>query len=235
MKSPARSDRGPDVYRAGKAYTVGQAAHLAGTTAATVRRWLLGYEAPGHRMQPVFGNEGGAVGKGPLTVSFLQLIELSVVARFRAATSGKVSLDRLRRAHEYARGELRLAYPFATLQLFESGGHILHQFEEQNPGPGVLALDLKGQWVLPGIVREEREQLDFGESDPFAVRWFPRGREVPIVVDPRIAGGRPTIEHSGVTIDTIQRRWRARESIKLIAQDYELRPEVVEEALQYAA
>ncbi|MCL4369639.1 MAG: DUF433 domain-containing protein [Chloroflexi bacterium] len=226
-----------DTFRTGKAYTAARAARLAGTTAATVRRWLFGYEAPGHQMAPVFG-AGRATGEdGPLVVSFLELVEIAVVARFRSAESrhGRVSLERLRRAHNFARERLGLPYPFATLNLFEFGGHLLHEFDTQYPGPGILALDLQGQWALPGLVRDEMAHLDFGARDPFAVRWFPKGRNVPIVIDPHIAAGRPTILDSGVTLETLSRRWHGGESIKDLVLDYELVPRVVEEALKYVA
>ena len=226
-----------DPFRTGKAYSAAQAARLAGTTPATARRWLLGYEAPGHQMAPVFGVGRATIEEGPLVVSFLDLVEIAVVARFRSAQSrrGQVTLERLRHAHRYAREQLGFPYPFATLSLSEFGGHILHQFDTLYPGPGILALDTGGQWALPGVVQDEMVRLDFGSADPFAIRWFPRGRSVPIVVDPHIAAGRPTILESGVTLETISRRWHGGESIEALAQDYDLVPRVVEEVLKYAA
>ncbi len=47
--------------------------------------------------------------------------------------------------------------------------------------------------------------------------------------------GRPTILESGVTLETLNRRWHGGESIEALAQDYDLVPHVVEEALKYAA
>jgi hypothetical protein len=44
-------------------------------------------------------------------------------------------LERLGSAHEYARRELKVEYPFATLDIFEHGGHILHEFDKREPGP----------------------------------------------------------------------------------------------------
>jgi uncharacterized protein (DUF433 family) len=66
-------------------------------------------------------------------------------------------------------------------------------------------------------------------------RWFPAGRDVPVVVDPRFAGGQPTIWKRGVTVDTIARRFReGREKVASIARDLELRPRDVEEAIRFA-
>ena len=226
-----------DTFRIGKAYTITQAAQLVKTTPATVRRWLLGYQAPGHQTEPVFGEDRNLKEDGPLVVSFLELIEIAVVAKFRTMRSGRrqVSLGHLRRAHQFAREQLQLPYPFATLKLFEFGGHVLHEFDKQFPGQGTLALDIGGQWVLPAIVVKEKTHLDFGDTDPFALRWFPKGRGIPIVVDPHVAAGRATIYQSGVTLETLNRRWHRGETIDDLAVDYDLTPWVVEEALKYAA
>ena len=231
----------PDSFRTGKAYTVEQAAQLAGTTPATVRRWLLGYEAPGHRMAPVFGDRARQQVGDILLVSFLELIEIVVISGFRRGTGGghPVSLERLRKAHEFARDCFKLPFPFASLKLSESGGHVMHEFDERYPDRARLALDIGGQWELPWPVRTDLEHVDFdrsaGRRDPFALRWFPKGREIPIVVDPRIAAGRPTIYRRGITLETITLRWRHGEPIKDIAQDYELEPDFVEEVLRLAA
>ena len=68
-----------DRFRSGKAYTVAQAARLADTSPATVRRWLKGYSAPRHHMEPVFGAKPEDINR----LSFLELVELIVASRFR--------------------------------------------------------------------------------------------------------------------------------------------------------
>jgi uncharacterized protein (DUF433 family) len=230
------NEAGPiiDIYRTGKAYTVAQAARLAGTTPATVRRWLFGYDSPGHQMVPVFGDRP-ARAETPIQVSFLELVEIIVVARFRTGVPGRtpVKLERLRRAHEFARMQFGLPYPFATLKLRQYGGHILHKFDEEFPGPGFLALDVQGQWVLPTFVEQTIEQFDF--DDEFASRWYPYGKDVPVVLDPHYAGGQPSIHGRGLMVDIIHRRWKAGQHIAFIARDFELPPAVVEKAIRLVA
>lgn len=77
--------------RSGKAYTVAQAARLAQTTSSNVRRWVLGYSAPGHKMKPVFGQKERPEGE-PLALSFLELAELIVVAHFRKGSGRRYPL-----------------------------------------------------------------------------------------------------------------------------------------------
>jgi uncharacterized protein (DUF433 family) len=221
-----------DPFRTGKAYSVLQAARLAGTTTATVRRWLAVYELPQPQMAPVFGESRLPSGEAAWSVSFLQLVEIVIVARFRQGTTGHspVTLERLRRAHAFARLEFRSDYPFASRRLRDFGGHILHDFHAYAPGEAAIVLDLDGHGVLPGAVRAELVHFEY--ADELVSRWYPAGKNGPIVVDPRIAAGRPTVVGSGVTVDTIRKRFGAGQSIAFIAQDFALPPAVVERVLQ---
>jgi uncharacterized protein (DUF433 family) len=222
-----------DLFRTGKAYTITEAARLAGTNYQNVRRWLLGYEAPGHRKEPVFGEK--PTGRERPMLSFLELVEVAVAAEFRRPNGEKspVPLDRIRRAHAYARRELGLPYPFASLPIRSEGGHILHDFVVQEPGPGTLVLSLNGQWTLPIPVQAELENVTFG--DEWATEWHPFGRQVPIVVNPRIAAGSPVIAGSGVTIRTVRDRFDAGDDIDYLAADYNITPHDIQQAIRHAA
>jgi uncharacterized protein (DUF433 family) len=218
-----------DPFRTAKAYTVSDAAKLAKTTAATVRRWLLGYDAPGHHMEPVFGLREIASGEA-LRVSFLELIEIVVCVRFR--NDEEVRLGRIRAAHQFARKVMLVPFPFASMEFTVMGGHIIHQFEESEPGAGHMAFDLHGQWVLPGVVREVLETIDFAE-DHLAARWFPYGKTANIVVDPHLAAGRPVIRGTRIPTVIVRERFKAGESIQFLAADYGIKPPIVEEILRF--
>ncbi|MBI3979225.1 MAG: DUF433 domain-containing protein [Chloroflexi bacterium] len=160
-----------------------------------------------------------------------------VVARFRHGDDGErpVTLERLRRAHEFARSELNVLYPFASLKLKTSLGHVLHEFEVREPGNGEghLALDMGGQWVLPGFVTDAVNDFDF--ADQWASRWFPAGRSTPIVVDPLIAAGRPVIVGTRVPVMVISQRFKAGDSIDFLSEDFEVDRAAIEQALRFAA
>lgn len=223
----AHSTDGND-WRTLPVYTVSQAATLAKTSHATIRRWLYGYEAPGHRMEPVLERRPKK-GEQRAEISFLTLAEIVVVSAFRKR---RVRLDRLRRAHGFAKHFYGIEYPFAFIKFKTDGAHVLLQYEKKEPGPTLLAADQGGQLALPGHVVEALEHFDF-ESE-FASRWFPVSKDIPIVVDPRFAAGKPSIPERGVTIETLNKRWKAGQSIAFIARDYKLNKEIVESALQHA-
>lgn len=210
-------------WRTRPAYTVGQASKLAGTSHATIRRWLQGYSAPGHWMEPVFGEQR------PI-ISFLGLAELVVVSAFRKKD---IRLDRIRRAHQYAKEFFQTDFPFAFHDFKTDGASVLFEYQQREPGQKLTILaDKDGQVVLLAPVLETVEQFDF-EAELVA-RWFPGGRDIPIVVDPRMGAGLPTVVDRGVRVEIIHKRWKAGQSIAFIASDFQLKPNTVEKILQHA-
>ncbi len=221
----------PDSFLTGTAYSIAEAARLSGTSRQTIQRWLLGYTVAGHRVEPMFGARPATL--VPYLISFLDLVEIMVVDALRKGAQNRnpVRLDRLRKAHEFARKKWG-PHPFARHELKEFGGHVLHEFEAHEPDKGTLVLSLNGQYLLPGTVTARLDELDF--EGEFPTRWYPKGREVPIVIDPHLAAGQPTIAGTGVTVDRVLRRFTAGDPIKLLAEDFDLDPSAIEEAVRFA-
>jgi len=179
-------------------------------------------------MEPVFG-----ASRDTDALSFLELAEIIVASRFRSY-GGK--LQKVRDAHAYARKRWPdLAYPFASLRLKILGGEVIHEFDQEYGGKA-LAISMGGnQFALPALVEGAVELFDFDPQDEMAVRWFPAGRTVPIVVDPHFAGGRLAVVNRGITVSAISQRFhKGKQSIDFIARDLQLKRLDVEEALKWA-
>ncbi len=224
-----------DPFRTGKAYTIAQAARFAGTTSPTIRRWLMGYKNRDRQMQPVFSDKLDEDGSTP-RLSFLDLCEIVVAVRFRKFHG---DLEKVRQARKRALSQWpELQYPFASLNLKIMGGEMLHVFDEEYGGkPLVISVGSPGeeQYTLPHMVEEALDLFHFDAEDRMAVRWFPAGRNSAVVVDPRFAGGRPTIQGRGVTVNGIYRRFKiGLEKQVAIARDLDITTDDVEEALRYA-
>jgi uncharacterized protein (DUF433 family) len=217
-------------WRTEPLYTIGEASRLAGVAASTVRRWLYGYSPdprfPHYKSPPVFGDDR------PDTpfVSFLELVEIVIARDFRKV--GNVSLDVVRQAHAQARVQWSIEYPFAHLELESLGGHIIEWIKREGHGKAAHALDSPAQWSLPGLVAEEVQKLEYWHD--LAAKWYPVGKNVPIVVDPLLSSGLPTIAGRGVTVAAIRRRFMAGHMIEIIADDLQLDPALVQWALRYA-
>ena len=219
-------------WRTGPLYTVPEAARLAHVSSSTVRRWLYGYETPTSHMAPVFEEPKEQPRDSNIEVSFLQLAEIYVAGQFRKRS---ISLQRVRRAHEYARRAWEPNYPFARLKFASDGPRILAEFEAAEPGGKFVVLNPEsGQLTLPGHVVTAIETFDFDERE-LVSRWFPVARTVPIVIDPKFSAGLPTIPDRRVTVGAIHKRWKdGGQLIDFIASDLQLQPAIVEQVLRYA-
>ena len=219
MTTNGHSAESFDVSRTTPLYTAPEAAHLACVSSATVRNWLYGTED----RESLF-----RASRAPM-VSFLQLIEIVVAANFRK--SERVSLARLRKAYMNAKEDLRLEYPFAYEQLEVVGGHIVRILHDRETTASYQAMDAPSQWTLPGLVAGVRRQIRYERE--LAAQWYPVGDGVPIVIDPRVTSGLPTILGRGVTVQIIRKRFLAGQDMDFIAQDFELDKNVVEDAVRY--
>ena len=220
---------GSDGWRTDPMYTFSEAAHLARVSPGTVRNWLRGYTAGDREVPPLFP----ARGDQRAMVSFLELVEIVVAARFRKAEHK--SFPTVRRAYEYARKEFGLDFPFAHLRLGAIGGHIVHYIRGDASVSSFRAMDEPHQWTLPGLVQEVMEEQLYYDERKLAARWYPVGKAVPIVVDPQFSAGAPTIEGRGVTVRTIFKRWKdGNLSMDFIATDFQLDRIQVELACKYA-
>jgi uncharacterized protein (DUF433 family) len=211
-------------WRTCPSYSISQAAKIAGTHPINVRRWLYGVVYTEGSMKPVFGQRDETA-----VLSFVELSEIIIVARFRKRN---VKLNDLIEAHGYARDYLGIEYPFAHIKLKTDGANVLAVYEKDHPKASLLAMNRRGQFTLPQEVINALELFDY--EDEFVARWYPAGKNVPIVIDPRYSGGRPSIPERRLPISLLYGRWKSGEDMHYIASDYALKPDVVEEALRFA-
>lgn len=212
-------------WRTQPMYSYAEAAHLAHVSSSTVRNWLLGYVSRNRSVKPLLPSK---TEQGPM-VSFLQLIEIVVAAKFRKTE--RVRFEIVSAAYVNAKKQSGIEYPFADLRLEAIGGHIIQRMHGEKPEENIQTLDSPSQWTLPSLILDTVNQIDYEHE--LAARWYPVGRENHIVVDPRVSAGIPTIIERGVTIQAIRKRFKAGHRIDFIAQDLELTPDVVETAIRY--
>jgi len=168
---------------------------------------------------------------GPL-LTYLELMEVSVVAGFKEAG---LPLRKIRAAHDYLSQLLRTPYPFAAQQLKTEGTHIIAEMPESKrleTGLGQLLIaDKRGQIAWEAVILGRYAQFVYETEIAFPVRWYPRGQNVPVVIDPRIHFGQPTIDD--IPTWAIADRVRAGEDLQFVADDYELSVEKVRIALEF--
>ena len=193
-------------------YSTGEAARLTGVHPNTVRNWFYGSWRADGEAYPVFAQpkQRGA------NLSWLQLVETAFVASFRAQG---VSLPALRRSYAYLAKVFNAEYPFADLRLQTDGAHVLKALEQDDELLSRLIMtDTAGQTIWHELIMRRLEEFEYDHN--LAVIWRPRGRDVPIVMDPRVAFGAPMAEASRIPTWVFRERFAAGESIGEIADDF---------------
>jgi uncharacterized protein (DUF433 family) len=205
-------------------YTFAEADRLAGVSRGTARRWLSGY---------AYRDEAGrSVNLPPITprsaeseaASFLDVVEIVAIGGLKDAG---FSTRQIRQIVRNCQEILGVQRPLSTLK-FKVGGRDV--FVDQ----GDVLVDVgrrKRMQAWNDILEPFLANLDY--TDDVASRWWPLGRDVPIVVDPEYGQGLPVVEGSGVRTEIIRERAEAGDLIEQIASDFNLDRTDVERALQF--
>jgi uncharacterized protein (DUF433 family) len=213
------------------AYTLAEAARYLRLPAATLRSWVLGRQYP--------TSEGGAqfspllhpASRRPELLSFSNLIEAHVLRSLR--TEHGVPVKALRGALAYAEKKLGIERLLLHSDLRANAGRVfLDRYGE------LVELSASGQLAMRLLFDEHLRRVEW-DSANFPTRLYPfvsgaaPSEERPIVIDARIAFGRPVVARKGVSTSVIAERLDAGESVEDVAADYDLGAPEIEQAVLY--
>ena len=217
--------------REAAAYTVAEAAHYLRLPAATLRSWAVGrnYQT----------SEGGAkfhplikpASKKPPLLSFWNLIEAHVLRSLR--TEHGVSVPALRSALKYAEGELGIERLLLRPELRTGAGSV---FLERYGA--LIDLSASGQLAMRRVLQEHLKRIEW-DSSKFPVQLYPflptgeAQKDRPIVIDARLAFGRPVLARKSISTRAIADRIDAGEPASEVASDYGLDMSEIEQAAVY--
>jgi uncharacterized protein (DUF433 family) len=207
-------------------YSYAEADHLANVSRGTAKRWLSGYAYRGLMgvrvaRPPVTSGHETRHGDG---VSFLDLVELVAIGGLKDLG---FSLRKIRIIVANCQEQLRVSHPLASLAFKTDGRDIF----VSRGGRLVDVLRRKGAQAWEEVLDPFLQTLDY--QDEFARRWWPLGKDKPILVDPDFGFGLPVIAGSGVRTEIILERFQAGDLPEQIAEDFNLTPVQVERALQF--
>jgi len=226
-------------------YTRAEASHLLGLSPGRVASWVRGYryawETRGerrHGRQPAVIQTDLPVVDGTIAISFLELMELRVVKRFRAEG---IPLQTVRVAWLHAAQAFHTRHPFADRRVFTDQGRI-YMAADPDAAAAVsqvpeLLLEISSrqrpfQVVAGPIFAQSMAEVEFDDATHLVREWWPLGRQLPIVLDPRIAFGTPVI--AGTRIPTsILSLYTVGNPIATVAETFGLTAGQVEAALGY--
>jgi uncharacterized protein (DUF433 family) len=163
-----------------------------------------------------------------MALGFLDLLEIKCVDAF--LTAG-VSWKTLRQAHNQAQKVLEHNHPFCTNRFATDGKHIFMQLRE---GDGVItvwdAAQLQG--VFDRVIEPFLKNIDFAAGQ-IPARWWPRGKDRCIALDPQRNFGQPSVFERGVPTRILANSVSANESVEQVALWYEVSAKAVQEAVEY--
>ncbi len=206
-------------------YSYAEADRLARVSRGTAKRWLEGY--------PYRSSDGTKKFSEPVTersrtegggVSFVDLVEIAAIDRWKALGYSVIRIKEIvRECQEIFETER----PLITHRFRADGKHA---FVEMHDG------------VLVGLLGAKRQEawaeiFDFLSTVEYegqiVVRWWPLGKEAPVVVDPDFGFGLPVIAGIGLRTEIVLERVTAGESETEIAEDFRLPVESVARAIQF--
>lgn len=201
-------------------YQVQEAARYAQTSPQTIRHW----QAADDLIQRAISSRDPRA-----ALSYMQLIEIAVVAAFRKAG---ISLKNIRAARDYIAVKLKSEFPFAEYDFKTNGRTILMDYAQVDKKAGkgkLLDATRQGQLVWEEIVAARLKEFEYDKA--LALRWHVAGRGEPIIIDPRVSFGAPNIK--GVPTWIIKGRWDSGEAINDIAEDFKLSKKLVTDGLRF--
>ena len=157
---------------------------------------------------------------GNIALSFFELMELRVV---KALVDHEISLQHIRGAAKIAAERFATRHPFASQRVFTDGRDIFSSVTEDVHAPNVVrwrAAEID-QVVAGPIFDQFLREIEFDSATSLALRWWPKGREVPIVLDPAISFGAPIIVGTRLRTSTVARLARVG-SVRDAAIAYEI-------------
>jgi uncharacterized protein (DUF433 family) len=206
-------------------YTYSEADYLVGASRGTASRWLSGYQFRDSRGRPVrrppvtLQAERDAKG-----VSFIDLVELVAI---RALKDFGFTLLEIREVVTNCQELTDVPRPLASLE-FKAGGRELFITQENTL---VEVLRGRGRRAWQEVLEPFLATLDY--QDHMARRWWPLGRDVPVLLDPEYGFGFPVVQGTGVRTEILLERFQIGELPEQIAKDFNLTHLEVERALQF--
>lgn len=201
-------------------YSVSDISFLLKLPKQKVRRWLNDFWD--NKLAEKY-NQKYSWGEGrDQAANFYTLIEFYI---FYCLRDAGVSQKTIFEAHESIAIQLKTIYPFASAKLLTDGKNILYSLED-----GTTIKADKSKQIALKLIEEFYNKIDFS-SNMVAEKYYPLGKNKPIVVDPHHQFGQPVIEQTNVMAETIYNMHSAGESKQFLSRLYDISLKQVEAAI----
>jgi uncharacterized protein (DUF433 family) len=222
-------------------YGIGEAAGYLAIPPSTLTTWAYGYERQraGTRaaaaMPMITAVRPGR--PGDAAVPFIGLAEAYALAAFRHAG---VPMQRIRPAITALARELGLEHALASRRLYTDGAEVLYDYARHagDTPEGESARELvvvrNNQRVFAEVVDLYLQRIDFAADGYAQLIRLPQYRVADVTVDPDHGFGRPRFAAGGATVDDVIDLFRAGEPVDVVAGEFGLSRDDVEDAIRVA-
>ena len=153
----------------------------------------------------------------PRLLTFTNLVEAHVLAAIRRKHG--VTLPNVRSAIDHLRSQYGIDHPLADARFKTDGLSLFIEVLDQ-----LVNVSMRGQTAIREIMEAHLERVEHDEKG-LAARLFPFTRygatDVPqprtVMIDPRVAFGRPVLAGTGIPTAVLADRYKAGESMKDLA------------------
>lgn len=219
-----RKERGVTSLIGTGSYGIPEAARFARVNPRTANRWISGEGA--EKRGRLFKTDLPSV-RGRYALSFLDLVDLLVVGRFR---DEGVSFQTVRRVYAQLCRSLRTPHPFSHQRLLTDGTTIFAQTLDE-VGDEHLQEVLSGQTAMPDILRPYLTQIEYSADTQTAARW---NISPGVVLDPARSFGKPIVASEGTTTFVLaQAFWANDRDADLVADLFDVSPASVRLAVEF--
>lgn len=163
-------------------------------------------------------------------LSFTNLVELHVLIQMRRVHG--LQLPKVRKAIRFVGEHLGVDHPLARQRFQTDGVELLVEHLGD-----LVAASAHGQILIRDVLVDALRRVEADETG-LAARLFPYTRSPGtasprlVVLDPRIAFGRPVLAGTGIPTAVLAERFSAGESMAGLARDYGREVDEIEEAIR---
>ena len=230
-----RRDQASDFYRGQDprelpTYTIAEVAHYLRIPLPTLCSCVVGRPYPVKAGKRYFQPVIVLPDRDSRLLSFVNLVEAHVLDAIRR--KHEVPLKKVRRAIAFLQRRFESKHPLADKQIETDGRDLFIERLRQ-----LINISQEGQLAIRELIDAHLQRIEWDASG-FALRLYPftRKRQLQepkgVVIDPFVSFGRPVLAGTGIPTAVIADRYKARESIDQLADDYGRERGEIEEAIR---
>jgi uncharacterized protein (DUF433 family) len=213
------------------AYTIPEAAHYLGLSPSTLRSWFAGQQYSYRGERKMFKAVIKPTDPKGLGLSFSNLVEAYVLTAIRRER--KIGLPTIRRALTYLVERLGSRRPLLEEQFATKGAQLFVERLGQ-----IINLSRNGQIEMADLIRAYLERVERDPKGlpiklyPFIRSQPPRDQPRTIVIDPRVAFGRPVVVGTAIPTAVLAEQFKAGDVPADLAKEYGANEEAVLDAIR---